>query len=80
MELYQHGEFTNPPTDYAFQFIAGGETYLVKVQTHDCPEFFIGEEAECRIVEQLCAFEVNGVKGWGAAEWQYRHVTGLPEK
>lgn len=48
--------------------------YWVKVKMYKQPEFFIGLESECRIVEQFCTVEVNGVKGWGAAEWQYRHI------
>lgn len=57
----------------------GCKRYNVLVKSYHRTEFYIGTEAECRIVEQFCEFEVNGVKGWGAAEWQYRHVNGLPK-
>lgn len=40
----------------------------------DSPTFYIGKERECRVVERLAKFMVNGVEGWGAAEWQYRHM------
>ncbi|XP_062541594.1 uncharacterized protein LOC134209615 [Armigeres subalbatus] len=79
-DLYQHGEHGKPPVDYALQFKAGSETYIMQVRTLSSPEFYIGQESECRIVEQLCHFEVNGMKGWGAAEWQYRHYGGLPNQ
>ncbi|XP_058820451.1 uncharacterized protein LOC131682750 [Topomyia yanbarensis] len=76
--LYQHGEQGSPPIDYAFQFTTGKEVYVVKVLAVACPEFYIGKDSECRIVEQLCNFEVNGLKGWGAAEWQYKNFDGFP--
>lgn len=38
----------------------------------------MGEESECRLVEKWCDFKVNGIYGWGAAEWQFRHHDGLP--
>ncbi|XP_038113152.1 uncharacterized protein LOC6051478 [Culex quinquefasciatus] len=77
-DLYQFGENGKPPVDYAFNFYTGNKRYSVKVIAVACPEFYIGEESECRIVEQHCRFEVNGLTGWGAAEWQYRHLDGLP--
>nr|XP_029728509.1 uncharacterized protein LOC115266418 [Aedes albopictus] len=79
-DLYQHGEQGNPPTDYALQFRTDENMYTMKVRVVSGPEFYIGQESECRIVEQLCHFEVNGLKGWGAAEWQYRHHGGLPTR
>ncbi|XP_053691690.1 uncharacterized protein LOC128740186 [Sabethes cyaneus] len=73
MNLYHYGEQGCPPVDYAFQFAADKRVYTVKVKAVIGPEFYIGTESECRIVEQLCIFDVNGIKGWGAAEWQYRN-------
>lgn len=46
----------------------------MQVNVTDSPTFYIGQEQECRIVERLAKFTVNGVDGWGAAEWQYRNV------
>lgn len=74
LQLYQHGEMGTPPRDYAFQFRAGGEDYVVQVDGYLAPEFFLGLDNECRIVEMFSRFKVNGVKGWGAAEWQYRNM------
>lgn len=54
--------------------ISGGQLYTVQVDVKDSPTFFIGDEHESRVVERLCHFNVNGVKGWGAAEWQYRNL------
>lgn len=53
--------------------------YKVQVNARHQPELYIGLDAECRIIEQFCDFTVNGIRGWGAAEWQYRHVDGLPK-
>ncbi|VEN42743.1 unnamed protein product [Callosobruchus maculatus] len=76
LELYQHGSFGNPPEDYAFTVKAGGETYTVQVRAKDTPKFFISKDWEAQIFENLCNFTVNGTKGWGAAEWQYRNIQG----
>ncbi|CAH1978177.1 unnamed protein product [Acanthoscelides obtectus] len=76
LELYQHGAFGNPPKDYAFTAKAGGETYAVQVNVKDTPQFFISKDWEAKILENLCTVTVNGVKGWGAAEWQYRNIQG----
>ncbi|XP_066995476.1 uncharacterized protein [Anabrus simplex] len=78
LQLHQHGEKGNPPTDYGFTVSAGGQLYTIQVEVTSSAEFFIGWEWETRIVEQFARFTVNGVKGWGAAEWQYRHLEGRP--
>lgn len=33
----------------------------------------MGKQSECTLIETWCDFKVNGVKGWGAVEWQYRN-------
>ncbi|XP_055709014.1 uncharacterized protein LOC129805257 [Phlebotomus papatasi] len=77
-KLYQHGENGNPPQNYAFTFTTELKTYLVEVNCYAIQEFFIGLERESRVVELLSRFTVNGVRGWGAAEWQYRNLSGPP--
>ena len=79
LELYQHGENGEPPKDYAFAFWANGRRYVVQVNVNKHLEFYIGEKAESRIVEHYSDFIVNGVPGWGVAEWQYRNIKGLPK-
>ncbi|KAB7505170.1 hypothetical protein Anas_01790 [Armadillidium nasatum] len=76
LPLWQHGEGGIPPTDYAFSFNAD---FFVEVQIEESPEFYIGWEWETRVVERMATFRVNGVKGWGIAEWNYRHQGGRPE-
>lgn len=78
-QLYQHGEAGEPPKNYSFTFKAGSKEYLVQVKENASSKFCIGLEAEARFVEMLCEFDVNGIKGWGAAEWHYRNLTGLPK-
>lgn len=56
----------------------GCQKYVVQVQAHTDFEFYIGEGAESRVVELYSDFVVNGVRGSGIAEWQYRNVNGLP--
>lgn len=34
----------------------------------------MGEHAEAKIVEEFCEFRVNGVKGFGSAEWEYHNT------
>ncbi|GAB0086204.1 hypothetical protein DMENIID0001_002090 [Sergentomyia squamirostris] len=79
-KLYQHGEHGNPPKNYAFSFETELKTYIVNVRVYMTQEFFIGLERESKVIELLSQFTVNGVKGWGAAEWQYRNLNGRPPK
>ncbi|KAG0722609.1 hypothetical protein GWK47_044177 [Chionoecetes opilio] len=78
LPLWQHGENGHPPSDYAFSFVAGGKEYVVEVFVVECPEFYIGWEWETRVVERMATFRVNGQRGWGLAEWEYRHHGGRP--
>ncbi|KAF4525128.1 hypothetical protein B566_EDAN005070 [Ephemera danica] len=78
LKLYEHGENGTPPLDYGFNFRAGGCKYSVQVRVEHSPEFYIGEEWEARVVERMARYTVNGIKGWGIAEWEYRHVEGRP--
>lgn len=60
--------------------ILGGERYVVQALGYDKVEFYIGVEAEGRLVEQYTSVTVNGVRGWGFVEWCYRNVDGLPQQ
>nr|XP_023014881.1 uncharacterized protein LOC111504538 [Leptinotarsa decemlineata] len=75
-KLFQHGGIDVPSQDYGFTFSAGGKTYAVQVQVVDSPHFYISKNWEAKIYERMCIFEVNGVKAWGASEWQYRNIQG----
>lgn len=33
----------------------------------------MGEQSESCIIETWCEVKVNGIKGWGAVEWQYQN-------
>lgn len=33
----------------------------------------MGEHSECTIMEKWCTVEVNGHKGCGIVEWEYRN-------
>ncbi|XP_045128767.1 uncharacterized protein LOC123514740 [Portunus trituberculatus] len=76
--LWQHGENGYPPSDYSFSFVAGGKEYVVEVYVVEAPEFYIGWEWETRVVERMVTYRINGRKGWGLAEWDYRHHGGRP--
>jgi hypothetical protein len=48
----------------------------MQVNVVHSPHFYLSKDWESKVVERLCTFEINGVKGWGAAEWQYRNIDG----
>lgn len=52
----------------------------MRVEVTDTAEFYLGNDWEARIVEKLCRYNVNGVEGWGATEWQYKNFGGRPLK
>eukprot|EP00095_Tigriopus_kingsejongensis_P006712 maker-scaffold25_size650667-snap-gene-5.28 protein:Tk06712 transcript:maker-scaffold25_size650667-snap-gene-5.28-mRNA-1 annotation:"hypothetical protein L798_06649" len=74
LELANHGEGGDPPTQYGFTFHAGSEEYQVQVNVEDRIPHYYGEEHECRILECLASYEVNGIPGSGICEWQNRNV------
>lgn len=76
LELYSHGELGTPPKDYAFTFTAGNTNYVMQVNIIDAPYFYISKQWEAKVYECTCKIEVNGVKGHGVVEWQYRNVEG----
>jgi len=78
LKLERHGEKGNPPFDYSFFFQAGGEKYHVQVHSTESAEVFFGWDWEGRVIEHFAQFTVNGVAGWGAVEWEYRHLGGRP--
>lgn len=46
--------------------------YSMKCTVVDYARFFIGDGKDARIFERFCDYEVNGQKGWGISEWDYR--------
>lgn len=34
---------------------------------------YIGKERDARLYERWCSFDVNGIEGWGAVEWQCKN-------
>ncbi len=68
---------------YVEQF-SNGELceYLIlpQVRVLDTVEVFFGWQWEGRVLERFCEFTVDGVRGWGISEWQFRHGGGRPEE
>jgi len=79
LELHKLGEDGQPPKECEFSFHAGGERFHVKCYVLDAPIFYMGLNWEARIHERMCVFDVNGIKGWGISEWDYRNETGKPD-
>lgn len=52
--------------------LSGNKNYNVKCEVQDRAVFYMGLAWEARIVERMCKFTVNGVKGWGISEWDYQ--------
>jgi len=57
-------------------WFSDGKKYCCQVKVLLSPEFYIGDEWEARVVERMAKFTVNGVPGWGIAEWMYRNTLG----
>ncbi|CAG9759781.1 unnamed protein product [Ceutorhynchus assimilis] len=74
--LYQWGEMGSPPKDYAFTFNAGKTDYAMQVNISEAPYFYISKNWESKVYECLCTVRINGIKGYGGVEWDYRNVEG----
>lgn len=72
-EFYDYGEDGKPPKEMSLEFTAGDETYNMKITVIEAPIFYIGEGRDAKIHERFCTYDVNGQKGWGISEWDYRN-------
>nr|XP_022294324.1 uncharacterized protein LOC111104596 [Crassostrea virginica] len=72
-ELAELGEDGVPPKEFKAKFTAGGKMYNMKCTVVDYARFFIGDGKDARIFERFCDYEINGKKGWGISEWDYRN-------
>lgn len=75
-ELFDHGEDGRLHKHFGFRFSAGGKLYELECTVLDCPIFYMGQDWDAKIYERFCQFVVNGVKGWGISEWEYRNYAG----
>lgn len=55
---------------------SGGKFYTIQVNLMEMAQFFISKDWECKVYETVASFRVNGMKGWGGAEWEYRNLDG----
>lgn len=53
-------------------FYSGDKDYYMVSSRLHCPVFYMGKEWDAKIYERFCTYSVNGVKGWGISEWDYR--------
>lgn len=77
MDLPKLGESPiDPPNVFEFRFSAGDKVYHVECEVLHRPVFYLGREWEGKVYEQMCRYNVNGVKGYGFSEWEYRNLAG----
>ncbi|XP_019617737.1 PREDICTED: uncharacterized protein LOC109465037 [Branchiostoma belcheri] len=79
-DLSTCGEDGIQPKMFAFDFMAGGKKYHLECKVLRAPIFYIGFGWTAKIHEGFAEFTVNGVPGWGIAEWDFRNHGGLPEE
>ncbi|CAH1170000.1 unnamed protein product [Phaedon cochleariae] len=77
--LYEHGEDGVMPAEMAFTFVAGGETYDVRVEYVQEAVHYKGSDIEARLHERFIVCEVNGVPGRGISEWHYNNCQNKEE-
>ncbi len=54
--------------------LSGSIRYDVEVLVTSESIHFYGSERECRMVERLARYHVDGIPGSGINEWQYRNM------
>ncbi|GFO33376.1 hypothetical protein PoB_005988100 [Plakobranchus ocellatus] len=75
-EFYNWGDDGEAPQFFEVNFTAGGKNYNVKCNQNQVVYFYMGKEWDAKIHERVCTYSVNGVKGWGISEWDYRNYAG----
>ena len=75
--LSQVNEFAHKLSNQKFMqtsyLFSDNDSYRVNVKCHTDAKIYMGERMECSITEKWCECKVNGVAGWGCAEWLYRN-------
>ncbi|RUS86660.1 hypothetical protein EGW08_005534 [Elysia chlorotica] len=75
-EFNDWGDDGEDPEHFEVNFVAGGKQYTVKCSRTDKVYFYMGKDWDAKIHERVCNYSVNGVKGWGISEWDYRNYAG----
>ncbi|XP_070544378.1 rifampicin phosphotransferase-like isoform X2 [Ptychodera flava] len=78
MQLSELGENGTPPTEYTISFVADGEKYYQRCEVNTTEMLYCGTNWGGVVHERLCTFTLNGIKGWGVSEFEYRHTGGCP--
>ncbi|KAK0408543.1 hypothetical protein QR680_004016 [Steinernema hermaphroditum] len=72
LSLANLGEDKKFPKAFGYSFEAGGRHFDCRVRVIETTTFRMGLEQRCFVAENMCKFEVNGLKGFGFAECEYR--------
>ncbi|KAH9500211.1 hypothetical protein Btru_077485 [Bulinus truncatus] len=75
-EFYNWGDEGKPPDRLVLNFTAGDKHYYLTSDKIQCPVFYMGKDRDAQIFERFCNYTLNGVKGWGISEWDYRNLSG----
>ncbi|CAD6190338.1 unnamed protein product [Caenorhabditis auriculariae] len=70
--LANHGEDRHFPDAFHYSFEAASHTYNVDVKIVETVSFKMGLDLTAQVNENMAEFVVNGVRGWGTAECEYR--------
>uniref|UniRef100_A0A1L8DA56 Uncharacterized protein n=1 Tax=Nyssomyia neivai TaxID=330878 RepID=A0A1L8DA56_9DIPT len=79
-ELYQHGECGTPPKDFAYQFSSAGRTHTVQILVDYENIHYVGSKWEAKMFERFISVTMDGVPGYGVAEFHYNNKSGRPEE
>jgi hypothetical protein len=80
LDLSEIGEDKEFPRTFAYSFRAGSEFYSVNVEVKERVSFKMGLDLACYVQEHLCEFRVNGLRGWGTTEVEYRIAVSVTSK
>lgn len=72
--LYQHGENGQPPKNISFSFTANDIIYEASVNVVYEAIHYVGNNTEAKMVERFTECVINGVPGYGIAEWHYNNI------
>ncbi|TKR78316.1 hypothetical protein L596_019139 [Steinernema carpocapsae] len=72
LRLADLGEDKKFPRKFAYSFSAGGKKFEVKVRVLERSTFRMGLQQNSFLHENMCVFTVNGLRGWGFVECEYR--------
>ncbi|XP_071158231.1 rifampicin phosphotransferase-like [Mytilus edulis] len=78
LKLWEVAPPEGPKNNYTFNFYANGKKYTTEVFGEWTPIWYHHKDRGSKVYEKFCKYKINGIDGYGLAEFHYRNPDGTP--